>query len=929
MDYHSSSIDNRRAEVLELQRLGNLGVLGEVPLDDALAAYEKAVHLLLEEDVDCDSTKDEPEEYGANLVRKLEDLCESIGIILDKTRAWRILRKFDTLVSELDRTKDILEQAQGVAGQIENLDASAEENMKQRITNAKIHLKLMEARRLLGISFVESYKRNSYVDNQYIHTCEERSVEIIREIQSEMSKDCPHRPQALQLLSKGLSYMTILEQDVDQKVKYAQESCSLLDVNDYALRLSSEFEVWHRFEYSAISRLAYYALEKKDFRQAVNNIDSSVAVMQQLVDEYPRAGLFWFELYRGRCTKEHQWKKDEITPSKNVKVAQERWYAAGALSRLLMCVPDVPDIWDDQATVLLDLADHYSDNGLNNLDIISLRQTAVSSTLSRSEQLVAILRDAVRSARKAVQLEEKDGSGESFSNLDWYYFREAKTTAKLAHALGAQEEKEDLSSEQIEEVLGLYRKVAHMIKLKIKNPTEETREDLSRLMEDAYTFAMKVDNKDAAAVFLRSSVYIISGSTERKRRTLYTYSLNTLADFQLDMLENIHEALSTYKESIQVSLPLYKEAPWHFFLGSSYYASKIGMARCYEKLGQLEEERECRLEWTVYIQELHNMDLDVETLQDGTLRSDHDISKLRELGENPPSLKKFVVLCNFEGELSPYSVYIGQNGKRDVDPLADQARVLWEDSGGTIPKDVRDAVCKLKNLALDNNVSFAELAAYALDAGASEQPISESVLYHLKATTTVLAENDFIRPGKGQQQTIDKNNTTANNCRGNHVTKDVGIGEMDQQQKQEVGSDNNHEDIMIDTELVCNEKSKELSNKEKMPKDFPIDDDKNDNKKKNNTNKYVLSLGQNDLYNANKKDDTGTATNRRLKYAAMCAICFNSLEPGEQVSWSPNPLCQHVYHTQCILSYAKTVHDECNDVCDVKCALCREIFIPK
>ncbi len=105
-------------------------------------------------------------------------------------------------------------------------------------------------------------------------------------------------------------------------------------------------------------------------------------------------------------------------------------------------------------------------------------------------------------------------------------------------------------------------------------------------------------------------------------------------------------------------------------------------------------------------------------------------------------MKKFIINCDFGGQIAPFAVYIGtpEGGHH---PLHFQADWLSKQRGGTIPPDVMDAVSKLKDLADKNKVSLEELCVYALgaaqqekDANGGEQPDEE-----VEATTEAPTES--------------------------------------------------------------------------------------------------------------------------------------------------------------------------------------------
>jgi hypothetical protein len=50
-----------------------------------------------------------------------------------------------------------------------------------------------------------------------------------------------------------------------------------------------------------------------------------------------------------------------------------------------------------------------------------------------------------------------------------------------------------------------------------------------------------------------------------------------------------------------------------------------------------------------------------------------------------------------------------------------------------------------------------------------------------------------------------------------------------------------------------------------------------------------------------------------------CPICFDAFQPGEIVSWSPDPHCDHIFHHHCIKEWLLR---------NKECPFCRETFLP-
>jgi hypothetical protein len=82
-------------------------------------------------------------------------------------------------------------------------------------------------------------------------------------------------------------------------------------------------------------------------------------------------------------------------------------------------------------------------------------------------------------------------------------------------------------------------------------------------------------------------------------------------------------------------------------------------------------------------------------------------------------MKKFSINCDFGGEMSPFSVYIGKPEPRHH-PLHFQAEWLGKERGGNVPNEVMTSISKLNDLAKKNGVALEELCVYALGAAQQE-----------------------------------------------------------------------------------------------------------------------------------------------------------------------------------------------------------------
>ena len=75
--------------------------------------------------------------------------------------------------------------------------------------------------------------------------------------------------------------------------------------------------------------------------------------------------------------------------------------------------------------------------------------------------------------------------------------------------------------------------------------------------------------------------------------------------------------------------------------------------------------------------------------------------------------KKFTYLCDFGGQKSPVTFYIGDAAKGSH-PIGFQSTWLAKNKAGIVPKDLMDSLAKLKEIADTQKVSFEDLCEYVI-----------------------------------------------------------------------------------------------------------------------------------------------------------------------------------------------------------------------
>lgn len=83
-------------------------------------------------------------------------------------------------------------------------------------------------------------------------------------------------------------------------------------------------------------------------------------------------------------------------------------------------------------------------------------------------------------------------------------------------------------------------------------------------------------------------------------------------------------------------------------------------------------------------------------------------------------MKKFSLPCDFNGQISPFVVYIG-DPKLEAHPLQNQSQWLTKERGGTISPVIMESLKELHKISIENKLPFDELCEYAVKLGAQEK----------------------------------------------------------------------------------------------------------------------------------------------------------------------------------------------------------------
>lgn len=111
-------------------------------------------------------------------------------------------------------------------------------------------------------------------------------------------------------------------------------------------------------------------------------------------------------------------------------------------------------------------------------------------------------------------------------------------------------------------------------------------------------------------------------------------------------------------------------------------------------------------------------------------------------------MKKFSINCDFGGQMSPFTFFIGkpEDGHH---ALHFQADWLSKQRGGVVPSDVMEAVSQLQELAKKNGVSLEELCVYALGTKEDQEALEQESMEEN-------APNDGVEAEAETEQAEDK-----------------------------------------------------------------------------------------------------------------------------------------------------------------------------
>lgn len=169
------------------------------------------------------------------------------------------------------------------------------------------------------------------------------------------------------------------------------------------------------------------------------------------------------------------------------------------------------------------------------------------------------------------------------------------------------------------------------------------------------------------------------------------------------------KAIATWACVRDAAAPLLEHAPWNYYIRANLKSSYSNLANLYRRTGNLDGELKATHEFLKQLSYLYGKDYAM-ILAETAAPTPENVSRLREIIDSKPGMKRFTVPTDFNGVKFPFNIYITDS----IRPFDDQVRWVQEVRGGKVPQEVIESFHRLYKIAKDNNVSFQDLCVYAV-----------------------------------------------------------------------------------------------------------------------------------------------------------------------------------------------------------------------
>lgn len=193
--------------------------------------------------------------------------------------------------------------------------------------------------------------------------------------------------------------------------------------------------------------------------------------------------------------------------------------------------------------------------------------------------------------------------------------------------------------------------------------------------------------------------------------------------------KNIEDVLKDFKTINDICLPIFEKHPFDFYLHSKILSVYHHTGKLLFEKDRFQEAKPI-LEYTSRWGNKEDSKLLARMYQEGLgVQVDNSRAEALETLASKQSMKRFTIQNVDFGSsgTAPFHVYVYQK-PLDYRYKGIDGQVEWlkQARGGTVPVDAADSFRKLHKIAVENNVSFPDLAVYALGNKNKEEQTTEN-----------------------------------------------------------------------------------------------------------------------------------------------------------------------------------------------------------
>jgi tetratricopeptide (TPR) repeat protein len=504
----------------------------------------------------------------------------------------------------------------------------------------------------------------------------------------------PDNVDALYWRGKFANNIALTYDDLKQPQAYARNLDEAVDRFTRALRLSPD-RPDVLFDLTNTLRNKAWSLRSQNrLADAVSVYEQAIAKANRLVARNPDVPRYrqFLAKYNYQIAGFHESNREDEERFTRASRAYEQ--AAQLYAQLEAHDRTAPVYAQERLRTLVALADMEKDRG-------------------RSEAARNVLERAVQAARAAVEaLPSEEGP---LYQAAWTHFRRGE--------LDLEDKQPAKALPYLRESVEIFR--TRLLRLKLSSRAGYLNDYLTAL-EAARAAAAKSGQQDEAIRLAEKGRPVWPELVNFTQKQRWCDLMNRLAELYVDA-GKLEAAAATLEKPIAAGRAALAQAPWHYYMRNTLVKAYRQRAEIHQARGEVKEEVLLRRQMLALRERLDGRSYAAYTAASDPLTAD-EAKRLRSVGADK-GVKRFTVPLTLNGRPWRSWVYVSNHVPQTLlDPMEDQDRVLQEDHGVRIPKEIRDSFNRLYKIAMEKKVSFGELCAYSLrsDGDSPTDPVARA-----------------------------------------------------------------------------------------------------------------------------------------------------------------------------------------------------------